>query len=297
MISKEKLERWTKSETADHEGAKQTHHRVRDELEDGNLKGAAEGLDFKTKLQGSYRNTTMVQGSGDVDILVIRNDTYLADFSESEVSKQEAPIKNPRRMFEEHREAVYRTLQAQYGQEAVKQEDKAIEINSPKLEIGADVVPTLRYRRHWNRTPPDYTKGIVFWSRDEVRVENFPKKHRIQGRLKNSRTDGQYKETIRLFKNLRNALIEKIHITKDDVPSYYIECLLSNVPDQIIRESSLQDRVEAILSQLESDAADGFPNYTVQHGMNSLFGDDPTQWDKKRCYDFIDECQWFYRSN
>lgn len=297
MITKAKLDRWTNSETADREDAKETHHELREELEDGDLTGVSEGLEFTTKLQGSYRNTTMVHGSGDVDILVIRNDTFVADFSEVSSPPHDPPTQNPRRMFNEHLEGVYRTLQAQYGTQTIEQTDKAIEVDTDELPLGADVVPVLRYRRYWERTPYDYTKGIVFWSQDDVRIENFPEQHRIQGSLKNSRTNGHYKPTIRVFKNLRNALVEDGEIVKDDVSSYYIECLLSNVPDPIIRESDLRDRIEGILDQLESDAADNFPEYTMQHGMRALFGNHPTQWNLGDGHNFVDAARNFYETD
>lgn len=297
MITRAKLDRWTNSQTADRAEAKETHQNLRDELKSGDLRGVSEELEFKTKLQGSYRNTTMVYGSGDVDILVIRNDTYLADFSEIEAPAKEVPLQNPKQMFEEHREGVYRTLQAQYGQHAVKQTDKSIEVECDELPLGADVVPTLRYRRYWDRSPPDYTKGIVFWSQEGVRVENFPKWHRIQGTQKNNRTNGRYKPTIRLFKNLRDALVEVETIIKDDASSYYIECLLSNISDQIISKPDQRNRVETILDQLEEDAAEDFLDYTMQHGMKPLFGDHPTQWNSEDAYAFIDAARKFYETD
>lgn len=297
MITKAKLDRWTNSETADLEEAKETHHELREGLEDRDLKGVSKGLEFTTKLQGSYRNTTMVHGSGDVDILVIRNDTFVADFSEVTSLPHDPPTQNPRRMFDEHREGVFRTLQAQYGQQAIEQTDKAIEVDTEELPLGADVVPVVRYRRYWDRTPYDYTKGIVFWSQNGVRIENFPQQHRIQGSLKNSRTNGRYKPTVRIFKNLRNTLVGQDGFVKDDAPSYYIECLLSNVPDPIIRRPDVRDRVEGILEQLETDAHDDFPDYTVQHGMKSLFGEHPTQWNISDGRDFVDAARDFYESD
>jgi hypothetical protein len=297
MITKAKLDRWTNSETADREGAKETHHELREELVDGDLRGVSEGLEFTTKLQGSYRNTTMVHGSGDVDILIIRNDSFVADFSEVSSPPHEPPMQNPRRMFDEHWEGIYRTLQAQYGQQAVEQTDKAIEVDADPLPLEADVVPVLRYRRYWERTPYDYTKGIVFWSQNDIRIENFPEQHRIQGSLKNSRTNGRYKPTIRVFKNLRNALVDEGKITKEDASSYYIECLLSNIPDSIIREPDLRDRVEGTLDQLESDASEDFPEYTMQHGMKSLFGNHATQWNRGDGRDFVDAARYFYESD
>jgi hypothetical protein len=188
-------------------------------------------------------------------------------------------------------------LQAQYGTQTVEQTNKAIEVDADPLPLGADVVPVLRYRRYWERTPYDYTKGIVFWSQDDIRIENFPEQHRIRGSLKNSRTKGRYKPTIRVFKNLRNSLADEGKITKENVSSYYIECLLSNIPDPIIREPDLRDRIEEILDQLESDAAEDFPEYTMQHGMKPLFGKHATQWNLEDGHDFVDASRYFYGSD
>lgn len=298
MISQAKLKRWTKSETADQEAARDTHRQIRDELEEGSLQGVSEGLEFETGLQGSYRNTTMVYDSGDVDILVIRTDAYHGDFSRVPAhSANHAPTRNPRQMFDEHAEGVYRTLQAQYGTNNVKRDEKAIEVDAPDLPLGADVVPCLQYRRFWSRHPGNHMKGIVFWTLDGTKIVNFPERHRLMGTLYNDLTNGAYKPTIRIFKNLRNTLVEENAIEKEDAPSYFIECLLSNVNTSIIAQNDIRDRVEGILDELSSDADQGFPNYTVQHGMQALFGDETTQWDKKHARTFIAEAHRFYQED
>jgi len=289
LISRAKLERWTNYQTAATEAAKRTHTTIREALEEGELRGAKEGLEFVTKLQGSYRNTTMVRGSGDVDILVIRTDAYHADFSRiPDYSTDFAPVKNPQQEFENHVEAVYRTLQYQYGSRNVARGEKAIEVESNSLPRGADIVPCLQHRKYWEDYPGNYMRGITFWTKDGTQIVNFPKRHRIQGIQYQSLTNGNYKPTIRVFKNLRNELVDQGQIEKEQVPSYFIECLLSNVPVEILRTDDLRERVEVIINFLNSRSEKELRDFTTQHGLRELFGPSTVQWDANSSQTFIE---------
>jgi len=290
MIDLAKLRRWTKYKTAATESAKTAHKTIREALEEGELRGAADELEFATKLQGSYRNGTMVRGSGDVDILVIRTDTYHADFSRvPEHSRDFAPPINPLQAFEDHAEAVYRTLQYQYGAPNVSRDDKAIDIDSDSLPRGADVVPCLRHRKFWDKHPGNYMRGIAFWSEDGSIVVNFPERHRFQGARYQEWTNGNYKPTIRLFKNLRNELVENERLKKEQVPSYFIECLLSNVPVSILRDDDLRERVETTVEYLASQTDEELEAFTTQHGLRDLFGPAGTQWNLTEYHTLLDE--------
>ncbi|WP_318567384.1 hypothetical protein [Salinigranum marinum] len=298
MIERRKLERWTKAETADQDEARDTQRAIRDELEEGRLEGVSDGLEFATYLQGSYRNTTMVYDSGDVDILVIRTDKYHADFSDTpETSAEHAPTQNPRQMFEEHAEGVYRTLQAQYGTRSVERGDKAIEVDSKDLPLGADVVPCLQYRRFWPRQSGNHMKGIVFWTAEGTKVVNFPRRHRIMGEQYNGWCAGNYKSTVRVLKNFRNTLVANGTIEKEDAPSYFVECLLSNVEVSTIAHGDIRDRIEGVFEELESAAEGGFPDYTVQHGMSPLFGEKSTQWNTDQAEEFVRAARTLYEED
>jgi hypothetical protein len=289
VIALAKLRRWTKYQTAATGSAKTTHKTIRNALEEGELRGAAEGLEFATKLQGSYRNSTMVRGSGDVDILVIRTDTYHADFSRvPEHSRDFAPPINPVQAFEDHAEAVYRTLQYQYGAPNVSWGEKAIDIDSDSLPRGADVVPCLQHRKFWDNHPGNYMRGIAFWADDGTKVVNFPERHRFQGARYQEWTNGNYKPTIRLFKNLRNQLVANDQLEKEQAPSYFIECLLSNVPVSILRNDDLRERVESTVEYLESQTDEELEAFTTQHGLRDLFGANSTQWNLEDYHEFLD---------
>lgn len=292
MISVAKLKRWTNYRTAATTAARDTHRTVRAGLEDGELRGAEDGLEFATKLQGSYRNTTMVRGSGDVDILLIRTDAYHADFSQiPDHSTDFSPAENPRKAFDNHAEAVYRTLQYQYGASNVSLGGKAIEIDTDSLPRGADIVPCLQHRKYWENYPGNYMRGIAFWTKDGEKIVNFPERHRIQGAQYQNDTNENYKPTIRLFKNLRDKLLEEERIEKEQVPSYFIECLLSNVPVDLLRINNLCDRTEEIVDFLSSQSEEDLRNFTTQHGLRDLFGPKTVQWDIQDAQQFIEEAK------
>lgn len=295
MIEIDKLRRWTNSETADRGKARDTHNEIRAALEMKGLRGVDENHDFKARLQGSYRNTTMVYGSGDVDILIIRTDEYHGDFSNASADPRSfAPAHNPKKTFEEHKEGVYRALQAEYGANNVEVNDKAIEVDGNGLPLGADVVPCIQFRKYWSDQPGNHMKGIVFWTANDEKIVNFPKRHRKEGVDINDRTGGNYKPTVRIFKNFRNTLDDDGAISKVDVPSYFVECLLSNVSEQQISKDDLRERIEGLLDELQEQGEDGFQEFTVQHGMQPLFGDETTQWDVGKARDFVSECDRYY---
>ena len=90
-----------------------------------------------------------------------------------------------------------------------------------ELQADADLVITLSYK-----------KGIGFYLPDERRwVVSYPQQHHERGLIKEEATSRRFKRTIRMFKAARNHLVDQGELTKDDAPSYFIECLLYNVPD------------------------------------------------------------------
>lgn len=80
---------------------------------------------------------------------------------------------------------------------------------------------------------------------------------------------------VRCFKNARRHLIDLGVISGSLAPSYFVECLLYNIPDRAF-SGSRQDQFVAILNELL--AADK-SRYVSQSGRTWLFGPTPEQWD------------------
>jgi len=72
--------------------------------------------------------------------------------------------------------------------------------------------------------------GVAFYVNGS-RIENFPKQHADNCTAKHQTTSQNFKRMVRIFKNMRNSMIEKRLIPDGVAPSYFIEGMLCNVPD------------------------------------------------------------------
>ena len=80
-----------------------------------------------------------------------------------------------------------------------------------------------------------------------------------------------------MFKAARNHLTSKRVLTKDDAPSYFIECLLYNVPDKLFKRK-LAPTYVGILDWLKSAKLN---DIECQNGQAILFGSGQEQWTQK----------------
>ena len=141
-----------------------------------------------------------------------------------------------------------------------------------ELHADADLVVTLSYRN-----------GIGFYLSDEKRwVVSYPQQHHQRGVEKEEAANRRFKRTIRIIKAARNRLVEKGALTKDDAPSYFIECLLYNAPDHLFNRKRAA-AYTGILDWLEATQLKGFE---CQNGQVPLFGRGREQWsvDKARAF-------------
>jgi hypothetical protein len=238
-----------------------------------------------TFLQGSYKNDTHTYGSSDVDIVVKLDSTWLSDTSNLNSEEQErydSNTSNANYTYSEFRDDVFTTLKTRFNSTSsnpVKWNGKAIEINHGPLPVDVDVVPCRDYRVYHSypeEGEPNIDHGMAFRSRSGIeRIINFPKIHYDNGTEKHS----NYKETVRIFKNARDYYNEYWDsIFTIDAPSYFIECLIYNVPDRILKRSSRSDRFLEILDYLQSDRTN-LTTFDQVSEMEELFGDSSTQWD------------------
>lgn len=287
------LDNWTNYESAAIESARSTHTRIRNCLENSS---ALTDIDFETFLQGSYANTTLVRGSGDVDIVVKLEQSWQSDLSRLDLDEKREygdNVSSATYSWDRFKSDVVDVLETNYGSESIELGDKAIEVDTDSLPIGADVVVCIEFRQYVSidEYPGNYIEGIVFWNEStDERIENFPMAHRRNGEAKQEETNGRYKETVRLFKNARNKLVERDWIEKEEVPSYFVECLLYNVPPGLY-VNDLTERYEQIVGHLQGATIE---NYRCQNEIHELFGPEPTQWTIDNAEKFISQLQGLY---
>jgi len=254
---------------------KQTHVSIRGALD------SYEGWTRETKhevfLQGSYKNDTNLRQDSDVDVVVqlaARLRPRVAGLSGLQLEQNQAH-KLAHDRWKSFRKQVLKALRAKYGTEAVTTRRKSLKLVKGKIPASADVVVTLRCG-----------VGLAFYLPDEHRwVVSYPQQHHAKGLRKERGTNNTYKQTIRMFKAIRNHLIKNDAIGDGIAPSYFIECLLHNVPNDLFRPSFSQSYY-GIVEYLTTASLQQFK---CQNGVQELFGPSRDLWS-------VDEAQRFVQA-
>ncbi len=241
-----------------------------------------EDIRFEVYLQGSYKNATNIRGDSDVDVVVQLNSTFYSNLSEEE--KRQLGLIPADYGWSEFRKDILRALRSYYGSSLVAEGNKSIKIKADSGRLPADVVVCAQYRKYHELGHYAYVEGMCFWTRDDNRqVINYPKKHYENGVDKNRNTDGWYKPSVRMFKNIRTFLIDKGIILSNTAPSYFLECLIYNIPNDKFG-SGYQDTFVNIVNFLYSSDLNDF---VCQNEQLMLFGLTPEQWSINEANEFI----------
>lgn len=282
MISEEQLKIWsnkgavTKSINA--------HESIRTALmADGS---PVKGRDIDFYLQGSYKNDTNVRKDSDVDVVVQLNDVFgkdLSNLSGEEQTRFKASYSDATYTYWNFRADVLKALTAYFGANKIRAGNKSVKLAGDSNRVNADVVPCLQYRKYKHfvsLTDQAYVEGMKFYTQSEKRlIINYPKIHYENGCRKNSpeQTSGWFKATVRVFKNARSKLVDTGKISESLAPSYFIECLIYNVPNSRFG-NSWQSTYYGVLAWL---AKADFSNFVCQNEQTKLFGDTPEHWNAR----------------
>lgn len=118
----------------------------------------------------------------------------------------------------------------------------------------------------------------IYVPTDDRWIDNFPQLHYAKGVAKNTRTADRFKRTVRLFKNLRNDMIERGSISEDLAPSYFIECLLYNCGDQCFRVNLGETFGRVVLELVQAYLSGKWAAFRCLNEQLPLFGNLPEQW-------------------
>lgn len=283
-IPSSKLDTWSNQGAT--ESAKTTHERIVNTIENSDID---EEEDIKKYLQGSYKNHTNIHANSDVDVIIRLDSIWykdLSNLSSTEKNKYEDDYSSGSYSWSEFKEDVSEILKDRFGKSAIEVGDKAIEIESDSLPIDADVLVAVQYRNYQEYTPDnkEYIEGLVFWTENNSKkIVNYPRRHYKKGAEKSDEVNSRFRETVRIFKNARSYLADKGELDKKDAPSYFLECLLYNVPNSKFTHDK-QERFKEILDWLE-DAELG--EMECQNEVHDLFGYGSTKWNESDAEMFI----------
>lgn len=194
------------------------------------------GRNSDVYLQGSYCNYTNVYGDSDVDIVICCTDSYYYDLDQLSPAEKDAFNRTLSAgeglSSDTIRREVLGWLRTNYPNQ-VTEGKKALSIALSGSRRSADVVPCLvhkRYTRFVSHSNEHHYAGIQFFSTDSRKIVNFPKYHSDNCTTKHQTTNSYFKPMVRIFKRMRNKLINDGLVAEGVAPSYFIEGLLYNVP-------------------------------------------------------------------
>ena len=220
-------------------GSSTTYATIKKALEAADTKYA--GKSYEVFLQGSYGNDTNIFAESDVDIVIRLDSTFYYDVSALTVAEQAMfEAANPGTAaytYSTFKDEVLAALKKSFGSDVLPGGKKAIKVAANGSRRNADVVVAAQFRRYYSGAGilgslagPQYEQGICFFTPDG-RIVNYPKQHSANVTAKHQATTGWYKPMVRIFKNMRGKLIEDRAIVPGSAPSYFLEGLLFNVPN------------------------------------------------------------------
>ena len=232
------------------------------------------GITYKVFLQGSYQNGTNLSQDSDVDVVIqlaSRLRPRVAALSPGALQAN-APHRVALERWQTFRQHALQAMRARFGG-TVTSGRKTLKVPRGRIPAAADVVVTVRHE-----------DGLAFYLPDARRwVVSYPQRHHQRGLSKERATSDRFKRSVRMFKAARNQLISRGALDPGVAPSYFIECLLYNVPDRLFR-GDLSAMYIGILQWLETAP---IRNFETQSGRTELFGSRQDQWNVDRSRQFV----------
>ena len=267
----EKLAGWTgTSSPTEQDKQDRTERMIRDAVE---AHPAFKGYDIEVYVKGSYANKTNVRADSDVDVAVKCNEVMYYKEEEPGAKPAGKPytgIWTPSYLRSELKKA----LVAKFDDQVDDSGSTAFKINSSTARVDADVVPCFDYRHYF--ASRSYRSGAKVFKKNGTSLENYSQQQLDKGQAKDDRTKSDYKKVVRIMKRIENLMVANdIHRV---VPSFFVECLVYNCPDEIFRRSTWTDAVKGV----------------IYHIWVNLDGDEPA--DNSKRWLEVNECKYLFHS-
>ena len=210
--------------------------------------------DIRVFTQGSYKNRVNVRQNSDVDIGVLCFDTYFPEYPDDNVKARLAESNEPATYeYATFKNELEEALVTRFGRSAVTRGSKAFDIKANTYRVEADVSAFFEHRRYTSATR--YLSGVEMLPDDlsPPRVRNWPEQHYENGVAKNEATSRRYKRITRILKSLSNEMASTGIKSAEEAPSFLIECLAFNAPNESYNYTSFKPMVRHVLASLFND--------------------------------------------
>lgn len=284
-IPESQLDTWTKQGSVAQ--SRDTYASVKTVLEDKNAPFANKNPTMY--LQGSYGNDTNVARDSDVDIVAFIETTFAHDAKTLPAEQFNAFERSypgtASYSYNSYKNDVANWLKQKYSN--VRVGKKAIFIPGSGNRRDCDVLAAIEYRYYYrfnSTADQSYAQGICFYLPDGTQIINFPKQHSDNCTSKHQATTSWFKPTVRMYKNMRNYMIDKGQLRDGVAPSYFIEGMLHNVPSDKFGKS-YEDTFVGTFNYL---ANAGLSAFKCANGIHPLISNSsPVSWNSSDCSTFL----------
>lgn len=245
---------------------------------------------FESFLQGSYGNDTNVYRDSDVDVVMRLDSTWYHDADLLPANQYEA-FERAYPGTADYGLSQFKTQVAEWLERkfvGVTVGSKAIFIPGSGTRRDCDVLVCARFRYYYRfNSVYDERKveGICFFLKDGTRIINFPKQHSDNCTAKHQATGSWFKPTVRIYKNMRNYLVDSNMLPDGTAPSYFIEGMVWNVTDDKFGKGYVDTFVATFNYIVNSDRS----TFKCANGIHPLLSDNsPVSWSATNCQRYLD---------
>jgi len=150
--------------------------------------------------------------------------------------------------YEAFKNDVHDALRSGFGGSAVSRGNKAFDIHENTYRVDADVIAAFEYRRYDRDC--SYDQGTRSFTDDGGVLTNWPQQNYDNGVRRNEETGRRFKSVVRILKRLRNEMADAGLASAKPIPSFLIECLVWNVPNDGFGHDAYLDDVRYVIAHL-----------------------------------------------
>lgn len=284
MISEQQLQKWAFAPIATK--YKYTHERIREALSQylpdvakRNHGFSISSSDYEVYLQGSYANKTNINIESDVDVVIEL--TSIFSYNIDQLTEEEKRSfhscypSSSKYKFDQFKKDVYGSLQKYFSSVTIEFANKSLKIPKNNLRVNADVIPAFHHRKYGRfsfYTINQYVPGIKFYNSETNKlIINYPKEHKKNCEALNHDTENKFKDSVRVFKNIKKSLKDKGEINDNLAPSYFIENLIYNCPAHVFNGSYQTISFNILQNVLNDIENKSLRYYKCANGQDLLF--------------------------
>jgi len=148
----------------------------------------------------------------------------------------------------------------------------------------ADILVCCSYREYYRVEKGAYHEGVYFrTTQTNETCYSFPKRHYENAVQKNQNRNGNFKPMVRIFKNINRTLVNREDIEPKTAPSYFIECLLGNIPS-IQFQGTYREMFMNIFKYL---AENNWDDFRCLNGLRSMWGEGNESWSQEEARRYL----------